>query len=435
MKKLSFIAALFISAAAIAQQAIQLPLKKHVRTATSRAAGDTVLYMPMPHIYFGNPADEAGFQIVTEDHDGLTPLNPVDPHDFTLYYSTNDTLAPGGQPVQNNFYHPWESPATDSAFLWGATSRFSPPGTADNWLMFGPVTIPPQGAIIGWYDRTRESRDGYEIYLSTTFSNPISFSDFTDPPIMWQNDDATPSATAATDTTWVLKFALTPFSANGQQAVIAFRHTATDMSYLFLDEITLVERGAGSCTANFVLDQDTADLFNYTAYEFSSSVSYPTVDYLWDFGDSTTSTLQYPTHTYAGAGPYQLCLTITDSSGCTDTHCDSLMAGRSATGITLTVLPQLITGVTELQTISEFTASPNPVGAETTISYNITKNSAVELSVFDLTGNKIAEIENTMKQAGSYSIRWNSENMSKGMYLLQLRTGDQLSARKLVIAR
>ena len=435
MKKLPFIAALFISVTALSQQAIHIPLKKQLLAETSRAVGDTIFYMPAPNAYFGNPADEPGFQIVQEDRDALTPLNPVDPFDFTLYYSTNDTLTPGGQPVQNNFYHPWESPATDSSFFWGATSRFTPPGTADNWLMFGPITLPAQGAIIEWYDRTRESRDGYEIYLSTTFSNPISSSDFTAPPIMWQNDDASPSATAATDTTWVQKFALTPFAANGQQVVIAFRHTATDMSYLFLDEITLIERGTASCTANFVLEQDTADLFNYTAYNFSSSASYPTVNYLWDFGDSTTSTLQYPVHTYAGPGPYQLCLTISDSSGCTDTHCDSLIAGRSATGITLTVLPMLITGVMELQTITELTTAPNPFYNETTISYTLTKNAAVKLAVFDLTGNKVAEIENTTKQAGNYSTRWNSENVSKGMYLLQLQSGDQLLTKKLVIVR
>ncbi|HLP51821.1 MAG TPA: PKD domain-containing protein, partial [Chitinophagales bacterium] len=40
----------------------------------------------------------------------------------------------------------------------------------------------------------------------------------------------------------------------------------------------------------------------------------------WDFGDGTTSTLQNPSHTYAGNGTYNVSLTITDLSGCTNTY-------------------------------------------------------------------------------------------------------------------
>jgi gliding motility-associated-like protein len=42
--------------------------------------------------------------------------------------------------------------------------------------------------------------------------------------------------------------------------------------------------------------------------------------YLWDFGDGNTSTLATPTHTYPVQGTYTVSLTITTSSGCTDTY-------------------------------------------------------------------------------------------------------------------
>jgi gliding motility-associated-like protein len=38
--------------------------------------------------------------------------------------------------------------------------------------------------------------------------------------------------------------------------------------------------------------------------------------WLWDFGDATTSTLQNPTKTYAGAGTYTVTLTVTSAIGC-----------------------------------------------------------------------------------------------------------------------
>jgi gliding motility-associated-like protein len=44
------------------------------------------------------------------------------------------------------------------------------------------------------------------------------------------------------------------------------------------------------------------------------------VSYLWNFGDTTTtSTLKNPTHTYTGPGTYNVTLTITTSTGCTET--------------------------------------------------------------------------------------------------------------------
>lgn len=49
--------------------------------------------------------------------------------------------------------------------------------------------------------------------------------------------------------------------------------------------------------------------------------------YSWDFGDGGTSTLQNPTHTYAGTGNYVACVTITDSTSggtCTGTFCDTV---------------------------------------------------------------------------------------------------------------
>ncbi len=44
------------------------------------------------------------------------------------------------------------------------------------------------------------------------------------------------------------------------------------------------------------------------------------VDWYWDFGDGTTSTLQHPSHNYSTAGVYTVELTVTDNDGESDTH-------------------------------------------------------------------------------------------------------------------
>ncbi len=47
--------------------------------------------------------------------------------------------------------------------------------------------------------------------------------------------------------------------------------------------------------------------------------------YLWDFGDGTTSTEANPVHTYLLPDTYRVCLTVQDTSGCTDRWCTTLI--------------------------------------------------------------------------------------------------------------
>ncbi len=61
----------------------------------------------------------------------------------------------------------------------------------------------------------------------------------------------------------------------------------------------------------------TADFTDTTTGNFVSS-------WLWDFGDGNTSTMQNPSHNYAAAGAYTVCLTVTDTCG-TDSVCQTVV--------------------------------------------------------------------------------------------------------------
>jgi Zn-dependent metalloprotease len=59
------------------------------------------------------------------------------------------------------------------------------------------------------------------------------------------------------------------------------------------------------------------------------------VSWLWDFGDTTTSTEQNPSHTYPAAGPYTVSLTVTDNAsptGQTDTATGGVTASNTPGG-------------------------------------------------------------------------------------------------------
>ncbi|MEZ4849107.1 MAG: PKD domain-containing protein [Bacteroidia bacterium] len=66
--------------------------------------------------------------------------------------------------------------------------------------------------------------------------------------------------------------------------------------------------------------------FTYTpdsVYTFSDQSS-GAVSWNWDFGDGSTSTQQNPGHAYTASGTYEVCLTVADQLGCSDTTCQSL---------------------------------------------------------------------------------------------------------------
>ncbi len=66
----------------------------------------------------------------------------------------------------------------------------------------------------------------------------------------------------------------------------------------------------------------TAPSFDLISFFDSSFSSNPIIQYSWDFGDGSPQDFtQNPIHSYAVPGVYTACLSIMDSSGCSDTAC------------------------------------------------------------------------------------------------------------------
>lgn len=229
------------------------------------------------------------------------------------------------------------------------------------------------------------------------------------------------------------------YGANGTYMVCltVYTTTGTADSCQYCSYVTVSSGGvSGLCDATFNIVQDSSNAFNYFVYpNFASGSTY---SYLWDFGDGTTSSLQYPAHTYADTIDYVLCLTVTNSApmfGCSATYCDTILAGRaSSTGITIQVL-NATTGINESTIATVLENYPNPFSSSTTINYTIAKDATIELSVIDLLGNTVANIESGNKSAGSHAAVWNAEGVAEGMYLLQMKTNNQVTTKKIVLSK
>ncbi len=76
---------------------------------------------------------------------------------------------------------------------------------------------------------------------------------------------------------------------------------------------------------------------------------------------------------------------------------------------------------------------PNPFNPETRIAYSIAKNSLVKLSVYNVLGQKVAELINKQQAPGSYHITWNAGDLSSGVYFYRLEAGDYTRTLKMML--
>ncbi|MBN2780411.1 MAG: T9SS type A sorting domain-containing protein [Candidatus Marinimicrobia bacterium] len=78
---------------------------------------------------------------------------------------------------------------------------------------------------------------------------------------------------------------------------------------------------------------------------------------------------------------------------------------------------------------------PNPFNPRTAISYLLTADSDVELSVFDLGGRKIATLVNARQSAGDYTLNFDAAHLPSGVYLYRLTSGRHTETKKMLILK
>lgn len=78
---------------------------------------------------------------------------------------------------------------------------------------------------------------------------------------------------------------------------------------------------------------------------------------------------------------------------------------------------------------------PNPFNPTTSIEFVIPQSGLVNLSVFNLLGEKVAELVNEVKESGSYSVNFNASNLSSGTYIYTLSANGNITSRKMTLIK
>ncbi len=105
-------------------------------------------------------------------------------------------------------------------------------------------------------------------------------------------------------------------------------------------------------------------------------------------------------------------------------------------GITITPTTSVNTETEDKVSIFALSQNyPNPFNPTTTISYSVENAGPVTLSIYNLMGQKVAELVNESKAAGSYNVTWNAANAASGMYYYRLEAGGQSITRKMTLIK
>jgi hypothetical protein len=80
----------------------------------------------------------------------------------------------------------------------------------------------------------------------------------------------------------------------------------------------------------------------------------------------------------------------------------------------------------------------NPLKSETTITYQLPQKAKVEITIYNLLGQKVKTLVNETKYAGEFSINWDGRNelnqlVSVGVYICKLKTDSAIASKKIML--
>jgi hypothetical protein len=78
---------------------------------------------------------------------------------------------------------------------------------------------------------------------------------------------------------------------------------------------------------------------------------------------------------------------------------------------------------------------PNPFNYKTKIRYVLPERIKVNLRVYNVLGQQVAELVDEIQDAGQYEAEWNAETLEGGVYFYRLITHDFISVKKILLIK
>lgn len=214
------------------------------------------------------------------------------------------------------------------------------------------------------------------------------------------------------------------FSFNGSSISMpgTYVDTLSGASMLGCDSFIVLNLTVDTVTANFSLQPSSTPHLWYVLNQCTGTG----LSYLWNWGDSTSSTGDTPSHIYNSAGYYNICVTATDSSGCSSGFCDTsvyLYKDQSGQMIYVQVLPRYPNGIITIRSDNINFSYFNEA-----VHFSEALQAPTELNLYDLSGRVVMQQDNFSGKV------WNvNSDIASGIYIIQLRNGTNSISKKLMI--
>ena len=78
---------------------------------------------------------------------------------------------------------------------------------------------------------------------------------------------------------------------------------------------------------------------------------------------------------------------------------------------------------------------PNPFNSSTKISYFLNKSSDVNISIYNTNGQLVDVLADRIHEPGEYSIVWNAQGYTSGVYIVKLIAGEFVDTQKMMLIK
>ncbi|NWG29208.1 MAG: T9SS type A sorting domain-containing protein [Ignavibacteriaceae bacterium] len=100
---------------------------------------------------------------------------------------------------------------------------------------------------------------------------------------------------------------------------------------------------------------------------------------------------------------------------------------------------EIITGVEEqwaqIFHFNLFQNFPNPFNHKTKIQYMVSGRQFISLKIYDLLGREVAILIDEEIQSGNYEIEFDASNLTSGIYFYQMKTGELMQTKKMILLK